>query len=408
MSNSASISAAKKRRGGTPPMTGNGVGGAGLGMNGMNGMNQPQQQGLPPGLPPNFRQLPPHIQQQMFIQLQQRAAAASKMGQQQQQQQQQQPQQQPPHSIPPAPIQTRNPQSVSSGALLGNNTMSVPGPYTVNSVLHNRAVAEVNGVHIRDLPISSAGLPCLPSGAALPPNVLFKLHHDELLNMDAVLNEHSNKIQMCVNRLENVERSHGIVSVPGNNGNNNINNINNNNDSNSSSYDSLVNNTDFITKLLDNILTNTNLSDIINQIEPLQKENESLRALLNSQQVALNELSGLVMKLLSTKLHSDIEHNENNENNNNDTNNHIVLNYDPHDNIGDVDVSMYNPYIEENNNTHTEQYNIENVPINNLEEVGELEGVEGGDESNNIEKNGDNDEDEDNDHNDEKGEDAES
>ena len=372
------------------------------GMNGMNGMNQPQQQGLPPGLPPNFRQLPPHIQQQMFIQLQQRAAAAaaaSKMGQQQQ------PQQQPPHSIPPAPIQTRNPQSVSSGALLGNNTMSVPGPYTVNSVLHNRAVAEVNGVHIRDLPISSAGLPCLPSGAALPPNVLFKLHHDELLNMDAVLNEHSNKIQMCVNRLENVERSHGIFSVPGNNGNNNINNINNNNDSNSSSYDSLVNNTDFITKLLDNILTNTNLSDIINQIEPLQKENESLRALLNSQQVALNELSGLVMKLLSTKLHSDIEHNENNENNNNDTNNHVVLNYDPHDNIGGVDVSMYNPYIEENNNTHTEQYNIENVAINNLEEVGE---VEGGDESNNIEKNGDNGEEEDNDDNDEKGEDTES
>jgi hypothetical protein len=377
-------------------MTGNGVGGAGLGMNGMNGMNQSQLQGLPPGLPPNFRQLPPHIQQQMFIQLQQRAAAASKMGQQQ-------PQQQPPHSIPPAPIQTRNPQSVSSGALLGNNTMSVPGPYTVNSVLHNRAVAEVNGVHIRDLPISSAGLPCLPSGAALPPNVLFKLHHDELLNMDAVLNEHSNKIQMCVNRLENVERSHGIVSVPGNNGNNNINNINNNNDSNSSSYDSLVNNTDFITKLLDNILTNTNLSDIINQIEPLQKENESLRALLNSQQVALNELSGLVMKLISTKLHSHIEHNENNENNNNDTSNHNVLNYDPHDNIGDVDVSMYNPYIEENNNTNIEQYNIENVSINNLEEVVE---VEGGDEANNIEKNGDNGDNGNNCDNDEKREDT--
>ena len=403
MSNSASISAAKKRRGGTPPMTGNGVGGgAGLGMN---GMNQPQQQGLPPGLPPNFRQLPPHIQQQMFIQLQQRAAAAaaaSKMGQQQQQ-----PQPQPPHSMPPAPIQTRNPQSVSSGALPGNNTMSVPGPYTVNSVLHNRAVAEVNGIHIRDLPISSAGLPCLPSGGALPPNVLFKLHHDELLNMDAVLNEHSNKIQMCVNRLENVERSHGIVSVAGNNGNNNKgnsyednnSNINNNN---SSSYDSLVNNTDFITKLLDNILTNTNLSDIINQIEPLQKENESLRALLNSQQVALNELSGLVMKLLSTKLHSDIEHNENN---NNDASNHIVLNYDHHDNIGGVDVSMYNPYVEENNNTYNEQNNIENMTINNLEEVGE---VEGGDEANNIEKNGDNDEEEYNDEEEDNGEEEDS
>ena len=400
MSNSASISAAKKRRGGTPPMTGNGVGGAGLGMNGMNGMNHPQPQGLPPGLPPNFRQLPPHIQQQLYIQLQQRAAAASKMGQQQQQQQQ------PPHSMPPAPIQTRNPQSVSSGALPNNNTMLVPGPYTVNSVLHNRAVAEVNGVHIRDLPISSAGLPCLPSGGALPPNVLFKLHHDELLNMDAVLNEHSNKIQMCVNRLENVERSHGIISVPGNNSNNNKGNLyednnSNINNNNSSSYDSLVNNTDFITKLLDNILTNTNLSDIINQIEPLQKENESLRALLNSQQVALNELSGLVMKLLSTRFHSHIQHNENNNNNNtnNDTSNHIELNCEPHDNICGLDVSMYNTYIEGGIINHNQQNNSENMLINNLEEV------DGGEEANNIEKNGDNDGGDDNGEGEDEGED---
>ena len=50
------------------------------------------------------------------------------------------------------------------------------------------------------------------------------------------------------------------------------------------------------------ILTNTNLSDIINQIEPLQKENEALRGLLNSQQTTLNELSGLVMKLLNNGL----------------------------------------------------------------------------------------------------------
>ena len=276
MSNSASISAAKKRRGGTPPMTGNGgVGGGGLGMN--------TPPGLPPGLPPNFRQLPPHIQQQMFIQLQQRAAAA-KMGQPPQPPH---PSSQQSHSMPPAPIQTRPPsQSISSG----NNTMSVPGPYTVNSVLHNRATAEVNGVHIRDLPISSAGLPCSPSGGALPPNVLFKLHHDELLNMDAILNEHSNKIQMCVNRVENVERSHGVSNVGDNNFNNGY------------SYHSLVNNTEFITKLLDNILTNTNLSDIINQIEPLQKENELLRGLLNSQQTTLNELSGLVMKLIANGL----------------------------------------------------------------------------------------------------------
>ena len=295
MSNSASISAAKKRRGGTPPMMGN-VGG-GPGMN------------LPPGLPPNFRQLPPQVQQQLFMQLQQRAAANAKMSQASQSQQQ-------PHqtvSMPPAPIQTRAP--MPPGVVLGNNAgpVPIPGPYTVNPVIHNRAVAEVNGIHIRDLPISSAGLPCLPSGAALPPNVLFKLHHDELLNMDAVLNEHSNRIQMFVNRLDKVERLNGVSMGGVNNGFDSSGSGSRNNTTGdnieSSSYDKLVNNTEFITKLLDNILTNTNLSDIINQIEPLQKENELLRGLLNSQQTTLNELSGLVRKLLTNGLPSYCEGN---------------------------------------------------------------------------------------------------
>ena len=38
----------------------------------------------------------------------------------------------------------------------------------------------------------------------------------------------------------------------------------------------------------------------------MQKENESLRGLLNSQQTALNELSGLVMKILSNGIHTYI------------------------------------------------------------------------------------------------------
>ena len=286
MSNSASISAAKKRRGGAPLPMGNGVG-PGQGMN------------LPPGLPPNFRQLPPQVQQQIYQQLQQRAmaAAAAKIVPPAPQGPQQ-------HSMsmPPAPIQTR----VATPGV-GNTTVNVPGPYTVNPVIHNRAMSEVEGIHIRDLPISAAGLPCLPSGAALPPNVLFKLHHDELLNMDAILNEHSNRLQMLSNRLDK-----GATPSAG---------TTNASDLNDLSYDKLVNNTDFITKILDNILTNTNLSDIINQIEPLQKENESLRSLLNSQQTTLNELSGLVMKLLANGLPSYVD-------------NHGV----PHDS---VDVSCY-------------------------------------------------------------------
>jgi hypothetical protein len=287
MSNSASISAAKKRRGGAPPppMPGIGGGGGGPVMN------------LPPGLPPNFRQLPPHIQQQLFIQLQQKAnaaaaaaaaaASASKVASPN-------PSMPPAHTPPPHPPPLhQHPNNIQVGG--SNNAVNIPGPYTVNSVIHNRAMAEVNGVHMRDLPISASGLPCLPSGAALPPNILFKLHHDELLNMDAILNEHSNKIQMLLNRVDRVGGggmdAHSQQSSQ----------------SSQTSYEHLLNNSEFITKILDNILKNTNLSDIINQIDPIQKENEELRRLLHSQQIALNELSSLVMKLISngSPLHID-------------------------------------------------------------------------------------------------------
>jgi hypothetical protein len=177
----------------------------------------------------------------------------------------------------------------------GVGVASGNGPYVVNSVLHNRATVEVSGLHIRDLPMTSTGLPCLPSGAPLPPNVLFKLHHDELLSQDATLNEHSNRLQLLTNRVDKIEKSGG-VGGGGGGGDDEM------SGANSASYESIVEDGTFIAKVVDNILTNTNLSDIINQIEPLQKENEALRALLNSQQTTLNELSGLVMKLLNNGL----------------------------------------------------------------------------------------------------------
>jgi len=374
MSNSASISAAKKRRGGGPPPIGGGPGpGPGPGQ----GQGQGQGMSLPPGLPPNFRQLPPHVQQQLFQQLQQRAAAAAKSAPPPPP-----PPQQAPPSMPPVPIQTRIP---TPGQ--GNNTINMPGPYRVNPVIHNRAVAEVDGIHIRDLPISSSGLPCLPSGAALPPNVLFKLHHDELLNMDAVLNEHSNRIQMLSNRIDK-------VSGPISGSTNNVNTVSDNgskmSDRNDFSYDSLVNNTDFITKLLDNILTNTNLSDIINQIEPLQKENESLRSLLNSQQTTLNELSGLVMKLIANGLPSHngedvgvgvITSTSSSESECDDGGEGDYDKDNSYDDVNNIDTSVYNPddiqCMEQNNNgssfgicnTDNGVDGVCSLSIGNLEEV---------------------------------------
>ena len=213
--------------------------------------------------------------------------------------------------------------------------------------------------------------------------------------MDAVLNEHSNKIQMLANRID---KGLGVTSSSTSNGNSGSDNGSKMSDRNDFSYDTIVNNTSFITKILDNILTNTNLSDIINQIEPLQKENESLRSLLNSQQTTLNELSGLVMKLVANSLPSSSSHNgedigvsvstgegedggdgdghgegddggEGDDDNNN-----------RYDNINSIDMSVYNPHdiqcIEQNNNGSFDTYNTDNcidgvcsLSTGNLEEI---------------------------------------
>ena len=304
MSNSASLSAAKRRRGGGPP----------LGQPPMQGQASPVAQApppqaggnLPPGLPPNFRQMPPQLQQQILRQMQQRM-----MQIQQAQQQAQQAQQNAPGGPKNIPV-----------AMSSNNMnekmppqVSGPGPYVVNSVLHNRAISEVDGIHIRDLPMSAAGLPCLPSGAALPPNILFKLHHDELLNQDATINDYSNRLQMLTNRVDKIERGIGGGNSSSTSAQNPMPQFSSDPGlSNDMNTNDLASNTEFIAKVLDNILTNTNLSDIINQIEPLQKENESLRALIHSQQTTLNELSTLVMKLINGSLPSHTQQNYDGEN----------------------------------------------------------------------------------------------
>ena len=321
MSNSSSLSAAKRRRGGGPPI--GPLPGAPPGTQG-----PPQMGGggggiLPPGLPHNFRQMPPQLQQQILRQIQQRMMQA-----QQQHPQQQHPQQhlqQHPvdaHQNIPIAISSNNMNEKMPSKIAGN------GPYVVNSVLHNRAISEVDGIHIRDLPMSSAGLPCLPSGAALPPNILFKLHHDELLNQDATINEYSNLLQMLTNRVDKIERGGGGGASTPSSSSNLVSQENT-----PTGMNSLAGNTDFIAKVLDNILTNTNLSDIINQIEPLQKENESLRALIHSQQVALNELSTLVMKVINGSLpmhnqhHQDQDHQHQHQHQTEDvTNNLNILN----------------------------------------------------------------------------------
>ena len=223
MSNSASLSAAKRRRGGVPPPFGQPPGQP-------MGEGRPPTQvgsnGLPPGLPPNFRQLPPQIQQQLIRQLQQKMGASAPAIQPTAQKQ---------NMGFPAPVNTR-PTEVD----LPNSA-----PYVVNSFIHNNAMSELNGLSLHDLPMTSAGLPCLPSGRPLPPNVLFKLHHEDLLQKDVALNDISHRLHMLTVRVDKSEK------VPNSDG---VSNATHTLDD--TTKGSLVNDSDFISKVVDNILTN--------------------------------------------------------------------------------------------------------------------------------------------------------
>jgi TolA-binding protein len=64
-------------------------------------------------------------------------------------------------------------------------------------------------------------------------------------------------------------------------------------------FEELINNRDFITGVVDKIVNDTNLSEVIKQIEPIIVENRELRSLINSQQELLNQMSTLVFKLMS-------------------------------------------------------------------------------------------------------------
>ena len=65
---------------------------------------------------------------------------------------------------------------------------------------------------------------------------------------------------------------------------------------------SLMVDDDFVAGIVDNIMTNSNLSDIIEQIDSVQNENRELRELLHAQQKTINEINVMLLKLISQSL----------------------------------------------------------------------------------------------------------
>lgn len=59
---------------------------------------------------------------------------------------------------------------------------------------------------------------------------------------------------------------------------------------------------EFVSGIVDNIMTNSNLSEIIEQIDTVQTENKELRELLHAQQKTINEMNIMLLKLISQSL----------------------------------------------------------------------------------------------------------
>ena len=59
---------------------------------------------------------------------------------------------------------------------------------------------------------------------------------------------------------------------------------------------------DFVSGIVDNIMTNSNLSEIIEQIDTVQTENRELRELLHAQQKTINEMNVMLLKIISQSL----------------------------------------------------------------------------------------------------------
>ena len=113
--------------------------------------------------------------------------------------------------------------------------------------------------------------------------------------MDNILFQQSQSIDEMKNRLNCIESGSlpGLSDGPG--------------ESNSQlgleqTKHSLLLDDEFVSGIVDNIMTNSNLSDIIEQIDTVQNENRELRELLHAQQKTINEINVMLLKLISQSL----------------------------------------------------------------------------------------------------------
>lgn len=237
MSSSASISAAKKRRANQlqPPQM----------------MQQQQQQQRPVSAsgqaPPPLANLTPAQRQQFLIQQQQRMMQQQQMSQ-----------------------ANRNAQ-----AQVQSQAPPQPSP-KVNRTQQNQ----------HQQPVGPSG-----SGTAEPVKLTWPAPPIYLMKqMDNILFQQSQSIDEIKNRLNCIET--GSLVVADGSAQPEFSGI-------ASIKPALMSDSEFVGGIVDNIMTNSNLSEIIEQIDAVQTENRELRELLYAQQKTINEMNIMLLKLFS-------------------------------------------------------------------------------------------------------------
>ena len=133
----------------------------------------------------------------------------------------------------------------------------------------------------------------------LPPIIILRNHDKQLLQLEGQHNDIANQFAHLTSRVNHLE---GGVMVSSNSGQDQ----DQDQDQppfditlNSEFINDLTGNNLFIANVVENIMKNTNLSDMVNEIEPIKMDNRELRSLVVSQQEMLNGMSSLLFKLLN-------------------------------------------------------------------------------------------------------------
>ena len=173
--------------------------------------------------------------------------------------------------------------------------------------------------------VSANGVPqieCVETGTVnfpygetpLPPIIILRNHDKQLIQLDGQHNDFANQMAHITSRISNLEgggrqpsssslfsdheaghNNSGLLAVDDGTDQGLIQDIT----INSEFISELTENHVFISSVVENIMRNTNLSELVNEIEPIKSENRELRSLVLSQQEMLNGMNALMFKLMN-------------------------------------------------------------------------------------------------------------